>query len=359
MKIKKKDTEVINKLFKMFIITRIVLVVLLILSEIFLSTNDLSKYKHVFDLFDNEHYLNIAKYGYVYNYQYAFFPLTPLLIKYLGKCGFIILNQVCVFLTGYLFYIISDKFYKKEKNFYVPLCYFISPISVFTCMFYSEGIFLFITILAFYLYKSKKNYVALGVALGLAVLTRSLGSMLFFTIFIFMFIDFIKKREKFTNILITYIPATIISCLYPIFLYMRTGDLLYFSTVQYDYWGRISTNIFTILFDVTKLTFRKPMFLHVTDYFIVFGLIFFIFSFIFKYRKEKNQYEIFCYMILSLLAICSTIRAGQEALASFYRYIFGCFPIYLMIKRNYLSFLLLLMLTVFTTYLFLIGVYFY
>ena len=353
----KKD--VLKNILKIFLITRIVLVIFLVLSEIFLSNFDISIYKHVFDLFDNEHYLNIANNGYTSMHEFAFFPLTPLLIRYLGKIGFLILNQVCVFFSGYIFYLISKNIYEKDDYYWVTILYFISPISIFTCMFYSEALFVFLTILAFYLYKNKKHYFTLGIVLGLSVLNRSLGSMLFFTIFIFMFINFIKKKEKFKNILLTYVPATIISCLYPIYLYIRTGDFLYFVTVQYEYWWRVSTNIFTILFDAFKYIFKVPGFSTVLDYFIVFGLIFYVFYYIIKHRKEKQYYEIFLYIIFSIISICSTIRYNGFAIASFYRYLFGCFPIYFMVKKNLKNFTLMLLYTFFVTILFLLGVYFF
>lgn len=360
MKNTKKNIDSFKYILKLYLITRIILVILLILSEFALSNRSLGIYHHVFDLFDNEHYLNIAKYGYMNNSEYAFFPLTSLLIRYLGKIGFMILNQICVFCSGILLYLISDKIFKNKNNYFATFLYFISPISIFTCMFYSEGLFLFLTILAFYLYKSKKSYLALGITLGLSVLTRSLGSMLFFAIFIFMVIDLFKKKEKFKNILITYIPATIISCLYPIYLYVKTGDFLYFLNVQYTHWGRVNTNIFTIMFDAFKYIFTDGSnFILILEYFIVFGLIIYVFWFIIRHRKEKKYYEIFLYMILSLISICSTIRGNIHALASFYRYIFGCFPIYFMFKKHELSFLLISLLTFFVSIFFLLGVYFF
>lgn len=356
---KENNKDVLKKIFKMFLITRIILVIFLIVAEVVLSNADISQYKHVFDLFDNEHYLNIANNGYTYMHEFAFFPLTPLLIRCLGKTGFLILNQVFVFLSGFLMYLISKDIYKKEDVYWPTIFFFISPISIFTCMFYSEALFIFLTILAFYLYKSKKNYFVLGITLGLSVLNRSLGSMLFFTIFIFMFINFIKKKEKFKNILITYIPATIISCLYPLYLYEKTGDLLYFANVQYEFWGRINTNIFTIFIDAFKLTLNNPALVHVLDYIVVFGLVIYIFYYVFKHRKDNKNYEMFVYVIFSILAICSTIRNNADAFASFYRYIFGCFPIYFMMKKNYATFILMILYTVFVTYFFLMGFYYF
>jgi len=353
------NKDILKKLLKIFLITRLVLIIALIVSEWALSNTDISAYKHVFDLFDNEHYLNIANNGYTYMHEFAFFPLTPILIRYLGKIGFLILNHVCVFFSGYLMYLMSRDISSEENNYWLPLFFFISPISVFTCMFYSEAVFLFLTIFAFYLYKKKKNYLILGITLGLSVLNRSLGSMLFFTIFIFMFINFIKKKEKFKNILITFIPATIISCLYPLYLYEKTGDLLYFMTVQYEHWGRINTNIFIIFFDAFRLLLKNPVFGHIVDYVVVFSLIFYIFYYIIKNRKESKYYEMFLYIVLSSFAICSTIRNNADAFASFYRYIFACFPLYFMMKKNTYTFILLILYTVFVTYFFLGGMYYF
>jgi len=359
MKNKEKKIDSIKYLLKIFLITRIVLVIFMVFFN-FLLSNDISgQYNGVFSLFDNEHYLNIAINGYMYEYQYAFFPLTPLLIRYLGKLGFLFLNQICVLLSGYLLYLISDKIFKNDKPCSASVLFFISPISIFTCMFYSEALFIFLTILAFYLYKSKKNYFVLGLTLGLSVMTRSFGSMLFFTIFIFMFIDLIRKREKFKNILITYIPATIISCLYPIFLYVKTGNFLYFMDTQFIYWGRISTNIFTILFDAFKIILNKVHFLFIFDYILVFFLIGYVIYVIIKNIKEKKYYEIFLYIILSFIIMCSTIRGGKNPLASFYRYIFGCFPIYFMIKKNDFILMLIIFFSCFITFIFLMGIHFY
>ena len=256
---------------------------------------------------------------------------------------------------------IGDKKFKynDEECLWVVFLFFISPISIFTCMFYTVGLFLFLTIFAFYLYKCKKNYLILGITLGLSVMTRSLGSMLFFSIFIFMFIDVIKKKERFSNILITYIPATIISCLYPIYLYMETGDLLYFTEVQFLYWNRVSTNIFMILIDSFRYLNMNFNFLYGLNYVLTAGLVIYIIYVIIKNWCDKKYYEIYLYMIFSLIAICSTIRHTGDAVTSYYRYIFGCFPIYFMILPKQKNLFVILFLTIFITMGFLMGVYFY
>lgn len=350
--------DVIKWIVKWYLITRCGLVLMMIVFN-FLLPSGSSIYSNIFEIFDNEHYLNIAINGYQSNYLYAFFPLTPLLIRYLGKWGFLVLNQLLVVMSGYLLYLISKDIFKEKENLWVVFLFLISPISVFTCMFYTEGIFLFLTILGFYLYKCKKNYFALGLVLGLSVMTRSLGSMLFFSIFICMFINMIKGKEKFKNILITYIPATIISCLYPIYLYIRTGNFLYFTEVQFLYWDRTGTNILMVLFDSFKYLVKDLNYLYALNYILTVFLLIYIVYVIIKNRHEKKYYEIFLYIVFSLIAICSTIRHNGDAVTSYYRYIFGCFPIYFMILPKQKNMLIILFLTTFITTMFLLGVYFY
>lgn len=361
-KVEKKEKININpyrRIFNYFIFTRICLLILLFIAEIILSKTNFSVYDDVFELFDNVHYLNIAKYGYIKEYQYAFFPLTPLLIRFLGRAGFIILNQILVYAAGYLLYLIAKDVFKKENPFNIPLLYFISPIAVFTCMFYSEALFMFLTVLSFYLYKTKKSYLGFGIALGLSVAARSAGSMLFFALFIFMFIDFVKKKEKFKNILLVYVPATIISCLYPTYLYIQTGNPLYFVNVQFDYWGKVGTNILMLFFDAAKILFDNFYMLYIVDYLLVLFLFGYIIWYIIKHRTEKNYWDLFVYLIFTLIAISSNIKKSESGVVSFYRYIFCSFPIYFMIKDKNIYTLLLIAVTGFVSFCFLLGIYFY
>lgn len=355
----KSINESIKKITKIYLITRIVLLIFILIAEFILPSSTIYKYQYIFDLFDNEHYLNIANNGYTYMYELAFFPLTPLLIRYLGKIGFIILNQVCTILSAYLLYLISDKILKKENKYFASILFLVSPISIFTCMFYSEALFIFLTLVSYYIYKTKKNYLPLGITIGLSVATRSIGSMLFFTIFIFMFKDFLQKKETLKNILITYIPATIISCIYPIYLYIKTNNPLYFVTVQFEYWNRVKTNIFTILIETAQIIFKQKQLLYYLDYFIVVILLIYIIIAIIRNRKAKDYYELYLYIILSLISICSTRRANADALTSFYRYIYTCFPIYLFSKENYLVYIMTILLTTFITIFYLLGIYFF
>ena len=113
----KKDNP-IKKIFSYYLISRICLVILLFLAEFIISNSDYSEYDDVLLLFDNLHYLNIAKNGYVSEFLYAFFPLTPLLIRYLSKVGYILLNQVLVFASAYFLYLIGRDVFEKDNPYY-------------------------------------------------------------------------------------------------------------------------------------------------------------------------------------------------------------------------------------------------
>ena len=354
----KNNNIVLKNILTLYIKTRLILFFLIIISSIiFPHVNTF--YDSVFNVFDNEHYLNIAKNGYLFNYQYAFFPLTAILIKYLGKMGFILLNQLCVISSGYLLYLLSKKIFNENDPYFACTIFFISPISVFTCMLYSESLFLFFTLLAYYLYKTKKHYWLLGISLGLSTMTRNLGSMLFFTVFIFMCINWFKKKEKFKNILIVYIPATIISCLYPIYLYIKIGNPLYFAKVQFDCWARISTNVFTIVLDSLKLLLERPNFLYIFNFILTFTLIGGLFYLLVKNRKNKSHYDMYLYMFLTIISVCSTIRNTADATTSFYRYLYGCFPIYFILPQKKLCTIIHILLSVFISMIFLLGIYFF
>ena len=348
--------EVLLRILKYYLITRIVLAVLMIVFKFLLPIIP-NEYSNIFMLYDNQYYIGIAKDGYTDDLNYAFFPLVPLLIRYLGQVGFFILNQILTIASGYLLYIIDKDIFKNKDNYRLVILWLVSPISIFTMMFYTEGLFIFLTLLGYLLYKKKKNYCTLGIIIGLSVMTRSLGSMLFFTIFISMLVNVFKKKEKFYNILITFIPATIISCLYPIYSYYQKGNFFYFIEVQ-KFWYKVGSNIFTVFIDSFKLL-NFNYYICIFNYFLTLILFIYIIYTIIKNRKEKKYYEIYLYMILSLISICSKIKGNYDPLTSYYRYIFGCFTIYFLLSRKDRIIIIISSLTIFISILFLVGYYFY
>ena len=306
-----------KKVFKWFLISRLLLVLIVLIYCLFSGTNILEIYSY----FDNEWYIDIANNGYK-DISVVFFPMIPLIIRYLGKLGLVIINILCTYFTGLIIY--------KLSNIKGSILWFFSPIAIFTMVLYTESIFVFLTILTLYLYKNKK-YLLSGITLGLSVFCRNMGSMLFFSIFIIMFYDFIKKKVSFKNILIMYIPATIISLIYPVYLQVVFNNWHLFVDAQYTYWNRISSNIFSIIVkDIKFVISSKDVFNYIyfiVNYFFLGMMIYLIYKDIVRNKKLTINS---IYMILSILAIYSSCRASYNIPStSFYRYFLGCYPIYL------------------------------
>ena len=306
-----------KKVFKWFLVSRLLLL-LIILSYCLLSNTN---FLDIYSYFDNEWYVEIANNGYN-DGTVVFFPLIPLIIRYLGSVSLVIINIICTYFTGLIIY--------KLSNIKGSKLWFFSPIAIFSILFYTESLFMFLTILTLYLYKNKK-YLLAGITLGLSVFCRNMGSMLFFSIFIYMFYEFIKGRVKFKDILIMYIPATIISLIYPVYLQVVFNNWHLFIDSQHMYWDRVSSNIFLVIIMDIKYVIKFPDFgnclYFVVNYMFLGLMIYLIYKDIVKNKKLTINSM---YMTLSILAMFSSCRDGYNIPStSFYRYFLGCYPIYL------------------------------
>lgn len=143
------------------------------------------------------------------------------------------------------------------------------------------------------------------------------------------------KKHKFKYILITYIPATIISCLYPIYLQLKVGSWRYFIDVQYEYWGRVKGNFFEVIaFDIRRLleTTNFEVFCMIVLTFISLIVVLILITSDLMKNKLKNL-DLILILLVSLITMFSTYRdigisAGST---SFFRYIYALVPMYLLI----------------------------
>lgn len=287
-------------------------------------------------LWDCEHYIHIAYNGYTDDYLYAFFPLIPLLIRLIGPFGVVILNQILSIILAYIFLDVSKNILKDENSIFAARLWLWSPIAVFTLICYTETLFIFLTLISFYLYKKKKYYVLLGFLLGLSVMCRNTGSLLFFTLFGFMFFDFIKKKESILNIFKVYIPATIISCIYPIYLQIVARNWKIFVDIQYSFWQKSHCNFFTLFTKISTIekapSITKPLFYF--DYIFIMCFLVFILYLIIKNIKKVEYSEMLVFLFLSFLAITSTCKYIGNPVASYYRYLFGTFPLFFVLPKK-------------------------
>ena len=335
------DKNIQKKIFKHFLLSFLLVYAIMLYINPFLIKG--------FNDWDIEWYRKIMKNGYD-EISVVFFPLFPIVMKIFNLfkipiIGSILFNNLLCFLTCILFYKISIDIYNqsKETAFNIILLFLYSPIRLYTSIPYTESLFIFLCTLSFYLYKKRMNPYILGITIGLSVATRNVGSIWFFVLFIMFVIDFFKnnKKEKIIYIIKTYIPATIISCLYPLYLQFKFGNWKMFLDSQFEYWGRKSDkNIFEILFsDFNLLDDNTYLSVKLTVLF-TFITLFFVIVLIFnslKYDGTK-KIELILFLLINII-ICLTSYRHQEGCSmagtcSFYRYIYGTISMYLLLPNN-------------------------
>lgn len=187
--------------------------------------------------FDGEHYLSIAQNGYK-PLSYFFFPLYPLLIKFLAifsakaaisysMSGLIVsLLSFFVALVGIWKLVLLD--YKKEVARIVLMLILLFPTSFFFGSVYTESLFLALAVWSFY-YARKGNFVLAGILGTLSSLTRITGVALAPAILVE---GFLQNKRKLNKALVKPLIASFVTILgvfaYMIFLKQQTGDYLAF-----------------------------------------------------------------------------------------------------------------------------------
>jgi hypothetical protein len=149
------------------------------------------------DLFfrwDSRWYLSVAMNGYSYTpgqqSSIAFFPLYPVLVKLFSFAGMgillsgILLSNVALFLAMLYLYKLVEMDYKGERialnSVYFALMF---PASIFFSLFYSESLFLLLSIACFY-YARKGRWFASSLLGYFSALTRIVGVLLIIPLFI-------------------------------------------------------------------------------------------------------------------------------------------------------------------------------
>uniref|UniRef100_A0A2P2IC78 GPI mannosyltransferase 2 n=1 Tax=Hirondellea gigas TaxID=1518452 RepID=A0A2P2IC78_9CRUS len=141
---------------------------------------------------DAQYFIHIAEYGYTHENTLAFFPLYPLLVRYLAQIVYfplqVILNYhstiivTAVVLNVYLFVKASELFYSLSRAvlhhevlaYRAAILFCINPASIFFSAPYSESLFALLTFSALLNYERGGGWTA-PAAFGLAAATRSNG----------------------------------------------------------------------------------------------------------------------------------------------------------------------------------------
>lgn len=200
--------------------------------------------------FDGAHYLLIARDGYQ-TYQQAFFPLYPLLIRWLSPLfadnllltGILISNISfligLIFFTKYLKLVSAD--FNRFQPFLIVFYLIIFPTSFFFGSVYTEGLF-FLCLAGSLYFLKKENYILSGIFALFASLTKLIGVFLII-FYILKLIENLKFKNKKYGLIFALVspPAGLI--IYMIYLWRTTGDPLFFLNSQWAFGAQRSSSL--------------------------------------------------------------------------------------------------------------------
>lgn len=311
--------------------------------------------------FDGVHYLGIARQGYFAQFTQAFFPLYPLLIRWLNIVfdnllfTGLLVSHVFLIIALYFFYklIILDSSSKTAKRAILFLLFF--PTAFFFASFYTESLFLSLLLGGFYSLRKKKWLLA-GFLGALASLTRLVGVFLV-PAFLLEACQQRKKRGVWPCL----------ACLLPFlgllgymaYLEKNFSDALYFLHAQ-PFFGASRSDKIILLYQVFWRYFK--MFLTVKDRLVYFNITLefattclFLVLIILGFRRKLKL----SYLLFSSLAFLAPTLTGT--LSSMPRYVLILFPGFIIlgqIKSKTICYLLLViscLLFLFCTMLFIRG----
>lgn len=285
-----------------------------------------------FGNFDGVHYLNIAKSGYFAQYTQSFFPAYPLLIKVFSfgsnyfASGLILSN--ILFLGSLFLFSKLIKFDFSDHNVTKStLLFLFFPTSFYFASIYSESLFLFLSLLTFYLAR-KNKFVLAGITAGIASATRIVGIFLLPAIAyeIYLFIRLNKNVYLLGKLKILLAVLLSVSGLagYMIYLGINFKDPIYFMhAVPYFSTGRSDSIVFLpqVLFRYFKILtsvnfFSMPFFISTLE---LLSTVIPLFLIIFFYRSIRKSYLIFMIGCLILPTLTGTLTSmPRYSLMSFF-----------------------------------------
>lgn len=191
---------------------------------------------------DGGHFLGIAKSGYLHPFQYAFFPLFPLLIKIFALLlggqylvsGLFLSNFFLLLALIFCFKLCQLDFGSQvaRKTIFFILIF---PTSFFLAAVYSESLFLFLVCSSFYFARQKKWLVASFLA-ALASATRPLGIVLL-PAFLFEYLYQKQFRLKIDGNFFAIFFSSLGLVFYLVYLKITTGNPWIFLHAQ-EHWQR-------------------------------------------------------------------------------------------------------------------------
>ena len=280
--------------------------------------------------FDGMHYTYIARRSYGYSQQ-AFFPLYPTIMRKLMTLPFLnnavtagILVSTAFFLAGlYLFVKLIRLDYSSDVVKWTILALLLFPVSFFFTSIYTEGLFFFLTVAAFYSARTR-HWLLAGIFGALASYTRFIGIFLLPA----LFFEWWQQGRRFKH----FLPLLLIPLglgIYMIYLNRTTGDPLAFFHVQVNF-AQLRSEKLILLYQVfwryVKMLFTvnraDPLYLTIVLEFVS-GIVFLVTT-VYSFIKHRLSYSVF-----NFLAYLTPTLTGS--FTSLPRYVLLCFPSFLLI----------------------------
>lgn len=283
---------------------------------------------------DGGHFLSIAEHGYLEKYQYAFFPIYPLLINALNSIthdyllAALIISIISFYLTIHLLFNLVKLDFDRKIAQKAVLSLLLFPTSFYLLTVYSESLFLFLTVATFLSFR-KNNLLMATLFAALASGTRLIGLAVAVGLLIEVLTTTGLNRKNW--FVVFSFSGFILYCLY---LYRQVGDPFYFFMAE-QYWQRSLTIPVYGFWETIKSLSQSGF---IENHFNAFlDLIFAIFGVglaIRTFRFLPPSYSIF-----SLLSVL--LPLFTPTLSSMPRFLLPIFPIFIivaLIKKDYLNF---------------------
>lgn len=283
--------------------------------------------------FDGVHYLGIATKGYFAQFTQAFFPLYPLLIRWLNQLvnhtiiSGLIISHISLILALWVLYKLLRLDSTDQASKRILLFLLVFPTSFFFGSLYTESLFMLFVVASFYLARRQKFFWA-GLAGALASATRILGILLIPALILEILNS---KRRHWLHWLYVLLPAAGL-LLYMYYLNLAFHDPLYFLHSQPAFGAQRSGGKIILLYQVFWRYLKMLVTVPVTSllYYTVFqefllATVFFILSLLaFKYTRRS-------YAVFNLLAYLLPTLTGT--FSSLPRYVLILFPAFMVLDR--------------------------
>lgn len=340
----------IKYILLMFFSTRIILDIIGVLSRKVLSVYGpgqliwtIQDFLNVWGVWDTAWYLDIAQNGYstiqnqVHQTNIAFFPLYPLIMRYLGSIignsyiAGLIVSNFCLIVSCIYLYRLVNLDYDEDTSVRSIKYLLLFPVSFILSGVFTESLYLALTLICFYYARTGKWYLV-GITGFFLSLTRSTGVLIVLPLLYEGLMPLLKDNKSLKNLKSSWhqiLPLFYLSLiplgtiLFMIFNYYLTGDFMAFAHAQVM-WQRHLGNPLAILI----MGYHGDIY---TAFEAAFATIA-IFIVILFYRKIRFSYWIF--FMYSIFVPLST------GIWSMPRFILVIFPIYILfanITKNRIS----------------------